>query len=58
MFTWYFVKPSPWSRGGQLYFGLRATLETNLVYAGHYKYYKDLFNLIAEMKLTFSIAFS
>lgn len=31
-------------------FGLRATIETNLVYAGQYKFHKGIFNLALESK--------
>ncbi len=36
----------------------QATLERNLVYAGQYKYHKDLFNMTFERKLAFSSPFS
>jgi len=39
-------------------FGSQATLETNLVYAGQYKYHKGFFNLTIERKWVFRSMFS
>ena len=38
-------------------FGSRATLATNLVYTGQYKYNKDLFDLAFERKWVFKVHF-